>query len=325
MPVTDPLLGRSLIVPMSAFRSRLVAVAGMAIGLAIAGAGVAVALNSSRGIRRGEDVGRASVARTSPCPSQEPHGLRSSRSGADVTLVPSGTDQVLLCRYDGPFGAPDARIVPRFRLVAERLMVSRDRAGTLAEDLDRLPRSPGGATGECGEQGAAIILFFHYPSGSDDPVSVNLTGCMTATNGQLTSQAGTGDRSILDKLEALIHAKAARSSRSRTATIAGYLWLCAGGAPGRCFASTVGGCAPPDGCSRSDRVVAVDTAGQIVAEQRLRYPYPDGRFRLRVRPGQYAVELLADGPRIHDRVIQTQGATARARRTTKVVFTFDVP
>jgi hypothetical protein len=310
---------------MSALRSRLVAVSAVAIGLAIAGVGVAVAMNSSRGIRRDEDLGRASVAGTSPCPRQEPHGLRSSRSGADVTLVPSGTDQVLLCRYDGPFGGPDARVVPRFRLVAERLMVSRDRAGPLAEDLDRLQRSPGGAAGECGKQGAAIIAFFHYPSGTDDPVSVNPTACMTATNGQLTSEAGAGDGSILDKLEALIHAKAARSSGSRTATIAGYLWLCGGGAPGRCFASTIGGCAPPDGCSRSDRVVAVDTAGQMVAEQRLRYPYPDGRFRLQVRPGQYAVELLADGPRIHDRVIQTQGATARARHTTKIVFTFDIP
>ena len=116
-----------------------------------------------------------------------------------------------------------------------------------------------------------------------------------------------------------------QTGSARTATIAGHLWLCGGPAPGRCFSTTIGGCDPVDGCGRSDRVVAIDTAGKIVAEQRLRYPYPNGRFRLHVRPGRYAVELLADGPRIHDRVMQIQGATARAGHTTAVVFTFDIP
>jgi len=241
--------------------------------------------------------------------------------------VPPGTDQVLLCRYDGPFGGPGAHIAQRFRLVAGRLIVDRVQAAALADTLNRLPRAPGGV--DCGRQGnAAIVAFFHYPSGTDDPVLVNLTGCMTATNGHLTGVAGVGDGSILDKLEALVHAEPTSGSPTQgapTATIAGHLWLCGGPAPGRCFASTIGGCAPPDGCSRSDRVVAVDTAGEIVAEQRLRYPYPDGRFRLHVPAGQYAVELLADGPRIHDRVMQIQGTTARAGHTTTVAFTFNIP
>jgi hypothetical protein len=46
---------------------------------------------------------------------------------------------------------------------------------------------------------------------------------------------------------------------------------------------------------------------------------------LHVRPGDYAVELLADGTRVHDRLLQTTGATARSRDTTTINFHFDVP
>lgn len=313
---------------MPAFRSRLVAVSATAVGLAIAGAGVAAALSSSPRVGKGHYAGTTSAARFAPCAGQEPHGFRSSRRGANVTLVPSGTDQLLLCRYDGPFGGPGAHIAHRFRLVAQRLIVDHRQVTALADDINRLPPAPGG-TADCAKQGdAAIVAFFRYRSGSADPVLVDLTGCTTATNGRLTGVAGAGDGSTLDKLEALVHAEptsASPTDGARTATIEGRLWLCGGPAPGRCFASTIGGCAPPDGCSRSDRVVAVDAAGEIVAEQRLRYPYPDGKFRLRVSPGQYTVELLADGPRIHDRVMQIQGATARAGHTTTVVFTFAIP
>ncbi len=109
------------------------------------------------------------------------------------------------------------------------------------------------------------------------------------------------------------------------ATIAGYLWLCGGPAPGRCFRSTIGSCGPPLGCSRTDRVVAIGAAGLIVAQQRLRFPWPDGRFRLIVPAGRYAVELLADGPRIHDFLVQTIGVTVRAGQRANAIFRFDVP
>jgi hypothetical protein len=162
------------------------------------------------------------------------------------------------------------------------------------------------------------------------PLTFNrTTGPIIQANGQVISNAGIGEAPVPDELEALIHAEAAGSgggTRSGdTATIDGHLLLCGGPAPGRCFVTTIGGCGPPDGCSRSDRVVAIGTAGAIVAQQRLRFPWPNGRFRLRVPAGQYAVELLADGPRIHDRVMETKGATARAGHTTTVVFLFSIP
>lgn len=74
---------------------------------------------------------------------------------------------------------------------------------------------------------------------------------------------------------------------------------------------------------RSDQVVAIDTSGAQVAEQTL--PRAHGRFRPRVHLGQYAVELLADGNRVHDRLLQTHGATARTGRATTVMFSFGVP
>lgn len=326
--VTHAVLRRSFIDLMSALRRRPVVVSAMALGLAIAGAGTAVALNSSSGETPG--VGRSQVARSSPCPAQQPYVFHTRRDSADRWLVPPGTDQVLLCRYDGPFGGPSAHVTQRFRLIARQVILDHGHATQLAAELDRLPEVPSGGLVGCAKRTATIVAFFRYATGPVDPVSVDLAGCMTATNGDVTREAGIGDATILNKLEALIHAEPTRSPGSQTgsatmATIAGYVWLCGGPAPGRCFASTIGGCAPPDGCSRSDRVVAIDSAGEIVAEQRLRFPYPNGRFRLLVPPGQYAVELLADGPRIHDQLMQTQGATARARHSTKVVFTFDIP
>jgi hypothetical protein len=69
--------------------------------------------------------------------------------------------------------------------------------------------------------------------------------------------------------------------------------------------------------------VAIDAAGRQMAAQRLRMG--DGRFSLHVVPGRYVVELLADGKHVHDRLMQARGATARPGKTTRVVFSFDVP
>ena len=64
-------------------------------------------------------------------------------------------------------------------------------------------------------------------------------------------------------------------------------------------------------------------SGAQLAQQTLRPA--QGRFRLSLSPGDYAVELLADGKRVRDRLLQTKGATVRARHTTAVIFRFDVP
>jgi hypothetical protein len=314
---------------MSVLRRHLLLVSVVSLGGLLLAAGVAFGLSSSRAVHSDRRTAGTSTVGLLRCPSQDPRVIRSSRSGVNVTLVPAGVAQVLLCRYDGPFGAPRAHIANRFRLVARRLIVERARAGGLAAELDRIPQGQSGGYVCPSDTGAAIVAYFRYGSGPPDPVRVELSGCLTATNGHVTRQAGIGNATVLDNLEALIHATPPRSGRhgtagARDATIHGHLLLCGGPAPGRCFVTTIGGCAPPEGCSRSDRVVAIGSAGAIVAQQRLRFPWPNGRFRVRVPPGQYAVELLADGARIHDRMMQTKGATAHAGHTATVVFQFNV-
>ena len=263
------------------------------------------------------------AAGISGCPSHQPTHLSSSRRGAAVTLVPAGATQVVLCRYDGPFGAPKSPTAPRFSLVAT-LTLTGVRARALSAELNHLPKLPGG----CDDRGGpAVVGFFGYPSGSDDRVRIGLDGCGAATNGHLVRSENLNGDPFLDRLEALIHARPAnpRNLGAADAVIAGYLWLCGGPAPGRCFRSTIGSCGPPLGCSRTDRVVAIGTSGLIVAQQRLRFPSPDGRFRLLVPAGRYAVELLADGPRIHDSLVQTIGVTARRAHPAKAIFRFYVP
>jgi hypothetical protein len=281
---------------------------------------VATAVSASSGVDR-------TVEAEAACPSIEPRGVYPGRGTPSKQLVPAGVVQVLLCRYDGPFGDPHTYVAQRFRLVAGRTIADRASAGALAAQLDRLPAVPSGGFSCPGNGGAAIIGVFRLESGSQDTVRVNLTGCMTATNGSVVREAGLGDGGMLDTLEALLHAEPANPLSLRTgsgpATIDGHILLCGGPAPGRCFITSIGGCAPPDGCSESDRVIVIATSGEIVAEQHLASAH--GSFRLHVAPGQYAVELLADGPRIHDRVLGTEGVTARAAATSTAIFQFAIP
>jgi hypothetical protein len=265
------------------------------------------------------------AARFAGCPNPARQVIGSGRIGARVALVPTGARRVLLCRYDGPFGGSGIHLSHRFRLIAGRVIDDPRRVSSLAAELNRLP-TISGAYACPNDTGAEIVAFFRYGSGPDDPVKVDVTGCMLATNGYIVRAAGLNGATLVDELEALIHATESRSGRqrgARDAIIDGYVRLCGGPAPGRCFAGSIGGCAPSGGCARSDRVVVIDTGGEQIAQQKLSPAH--SRFRLRVRPGNYAVELLADGKRVHDRLLQTQGATARTGHPTTVMFHFDVP
>jgi hypothetical protein len=130
-------------------------------------------------------------------------------------------------------------------------------------------------------------------------------------------------------LASVVLASAANTLRSvaaahaprRNATVAGYVQLCGGPAPGRCFIETIGSCQAPEGCLTSDRVTAVSEAGRTVATQRLHH----ARFRLHLAPGRYTIELQGDGKHVHGRVMQRKTAIARSHRTTVVRFFFAVP
>lgn len=114
---------------------------------------------------------------------------------------------------------------------------------------------------------------------------------------------------------------AAASAPRRNAIVAGYVQLCGGPAPGRCSIETIGSCQAPHGCVTSDRVAAIDAGGLRVETDSLHH----ARFRLRLAPGRYTVELLGDGKRVHDRVMQRKKVTALAHRTVVVWFFFAIP
>jgi hypothetical protein len=116
-------------------------------------------------------------------------------------------------------------------------------------------------------------------------------------------------------------APAATQRTGRTAVVAGYVQLCGGPAPGRCWKGEIGFCQPPNGCVTSDRVAVINASGGRVATRKLRH----GRFTLRLVPGHFTIELLGDGKRVHGQVLQRKKIWAQAHRTTNVRFFFAVP
>jgi hypothetical protein len=110
------------------------------------------------------------------------------------------------------------------------------------------------------------------------------------------------------------------AANNRDANVDGYVRLCGGPVPGRCYIDTIGFCGESDGCVTSDSVVAIDPRGRRVAEQTLHH----ARFHMRLAPGAYTLELLGDGKRVHGRVMQRKKITARAHHTTVVRFFFAI-
>jgi hypothetical protein len=272
-------------------------------------------------------VGSASGSATpeKQCSAAAPATTRSARPGAGTKLVPPGAMALVLCRYDGPLGSPGAHLKNRFRLVASRSLSDPNQVNALAAAFNRLPRARGSYACPA-DTGAVVIGSFGYASGPDSPVRVDLTGCTIATNGHVFSSAGLGQTALLDDLEALVHASSARGGRSRgggSGVITGYIRVCGGPAPGGCSIEMIGGCAPSDGCLEADQVIAVDSTGKAAAKQLLAPRH--ARFRLQVRPGNYVVELLADGRHVHDRLLQAAGVTVRPGHAARIVFRFDVP
>ena len=82
-----------------------------------------------------------------------------------------------------------------------------------------------------------------------------------------------------------VGASAAARPPRRTAVVSGYVQLCGGPAPGRCWKGEFGFCEAPKGCVTSDRVAAVSAYGRRVATQKLDH----GRFKVHLVPGRYTM------------------------------------
>jgi hypothetical protein len=252
------------------------------------------------------------VVHDTVCPASTPQTVVSPRAGADTVLVPDGSRQLMLCRYTGLNDHDPAA------LSAQKLVQAQPTVTSLAAEINGLPAPPSGPLSCPADDGSEVLAFFRYASGSDNPVSVALTGCRLVSNGAITRTAAASD--LVNRLKALVPVLPPPPTK-RNATISGYVRLCGGPAPGRCRKGTIGNCQPGQGCVTTDRIEVLDAAYERIAAARLHH----ARFSVRVPAGRYRVSLLADGRSVHGRVMATRTVIARAHRTTKVAFQFDVP
>jgi hypothetical protein len=101
---------------------------------------------------------------------------------------------VLLCRYRGVNPTPElAGTLLTSRRIKRRAVVRR-----LAREFNALRSiSPGGGVTACpADDGSKLIAFFHYAGAPDVPVTANLRGCRSVTNGQIvrTALSDPGDK-----------------------------------------------------------------------------------------------------------------------------------
>jgi hypothetical protein len=123
----------------------------------------------------------------STCPNSDRKQLTSTAAGSGKALVPPGPRQVLLCRYSGLNPTPaDAN-----RLLAQRLIGSRQTVARLAGEFDALKPFQSGAYACPADFGVKIVAIFRYlpTPRSDDPVTLDPNGCAGVINGRVTRTA----------------------------------------------------------------------------------------------------------------------------------------
>ena len=123
----------------------------------------------------------------SACSQTDPQTLVSTRPGATRELVPRGAREVLLCRYSGSSHGVGPR-TPAFRLQARAVVESAATVAGMATELDSLPRITAPIACPAGF-GTAIVAHFRCATGPEDPVTVALDGCITASNGHVSRVA----------------------------------------------------------------------------------------------------------------------------------------
>jgi hypothetical protein len=125
--------------------------------------------------------------RTYPsCPLTDRHQLTSRTTGSHRKLVPAGARQVLLCRYGGLNAGAE-----RMRLVKSRMVLAAPTVVQLAREFNMLHAFPSGPLSCPADFGAKVIAIFRYlpTQKSDDPVTVDTSGCTPVTNGHLVRWA----------------------------------------------------------------------------------------------------------------------------------------
>jgi hypothetical protein len=228
------------------------------------------------------------------CANAAPKASPSERPGAGSALVPATPTGVVVCRYNG-LPEPGSNVAGAVLLGASQLSASG--AGTLAAQFDSLPAIPSGYTFACpADTGGAIVAYFTYSSGQDDPVTAPTSGCAFPTNGQLTRY---GSSALSSRLDALTRGSAA-FVRSHEGTIAGSVCIVGGIAGSPCWRPGF------------ELTVQVKTAtGDWTAQPAIR----NGHFKALVVAGRDTVELIRNWASAHPHIVDTVRVTAAAGRT----------
>lgn len=130
-------------------------------------------------------VASASGGSSSSCPSTAPHGIASnSWPRSQRRLAPHGARTISLCRYSGMNSHPD------FGLVGSDLVTARSTIHRLIRRFDALKSPPPNQAFSCpADDGSQIVATLLYRAQHEVQISVTLSGCQTATNGDLRRAA----------------------------------------------------------------------------------------------------------------------------------------
>lgn len=240
-----------------------------------------------------------------------PHDDRSQsaptqiRTGARKELVPPGATTLTVCRYNGmnAFGG-----VPQWGLRGAGATDKRSQINKIIAGLDALKPTRGVYNCPFSDS-SDVVATFGYGSGPGVVITMDTGDCNTVSNGHVR-RLGLG-KPIVAQIESLAKPVTGQS----WASVRGHLRLCGGPAPGRCWTSGFGICAPH--CMSANRVVADNSKGLWIAMA----PVSKGRFHFTVAsPGTDEFYLYAD-----NRMLVKTRARVIAGRTITVVFTLAVP
>ena len=144
-------------------------------------------------------AGAAPAAQPS-CPASDRPTPVAGLPAAAHALVPSGARSLLLCRYGGLGQGAAFRLDARPATVSDAATVAR-----IARTLDALPAVTGPISCPVAT-GVAIVAYFRYAAGPDDPVRIDLDGCLEVTNGHVHRVAGVSvaGRRLVAAVEALV-------------------------------------------------------------------------------------------------------------------------
>lgn len=233
------------------------------------------------------------------CPTDDHGKTLSQRPGATNTLVPSGATSLAICRYEGMNPPPTGA---QFQLLAAGKVTDPNAINQITTSINVLSADTGSSSCPA-EDGSAVLAIFRYPSGSADPVRMDLGGCGGVTNGHVKRNWNMSLRQEILGLTSPV--------TTRVASLRGHVRGCGGIAPGTCHTITPTICQPT--CHKATGVAAYNSQGEYVGGGTLRH----GRFHFNVATaGHYTLKVMGSG-----QTLTTTTARARLGATTSVVFT----